>query len=79
MPTPSQPTIQTKHAVYQRSCPRCHWGTLMISRIEPEDTGLLPRPIPAEIFLHIKFKRLRDDGLVSIWDTRFPRFWYAFD
>jgi hypothetical protein len=45
----------------------------------PEDTGLLPRPIPAEIFLHIKFKRLRDDGLVSIWDTRFPRFWYAFD
>ena len=40
MHTSSQPTIQTKHAVYQCPCPQCHWGTLMISRIEPDGPGM---------------------------------------
>jgi predicted RNA-binding Zn-ribbon protein involved in translation (DUF1610 family) len=39
MHTSSQPTIQTKYAVYQCPCPQCHGGTLMISRIEPHGPG----------------------------------------
>ena len=39
MHTSSQPTIEINHAVYQCPCPKCHWGTLMISRIEPDGPG----------------------------------------
>jgi hypothetical protein len=35
----SQPTNQTIHAIERCPCPKCHWGTLVIARIDQDGPG----------------------------------------